>query len=390
MTRRLVSLGPALLLVLLAGCPAYLMPLDSFMERQMDRAGVPGLAVCLLEGEEVTWSGAYGLADVENGRPVTADTMFMLASVSKTVTGTALMQLYEAGLLYLDDDVNGYLPFPVRNPNFPDEPITFRMLMGHAAGIRDNWRVIDTLYTDGDSPIALGDFLREYLVPGGEFYNANRNFHEYAPAAEWNYSNVGATLIGYLVEVISGQPFDAYCEEHIFEPLGMEKASWFLAGLDLDELAVPYRRLPGGGFLAYEHYGYPDYPDGQLRASLNEFVKFLGAYANGGEWNGARILEPETIEEMGQIPFPSLSGEQAHIWVYSDYGAARGLAHSGGDRGVSTAVLVIPEKQVAIAVLMNGEIRGPGRARALSAIRDRLLIEAGISPVGKVEVRSEK
>ncbi|MDX9972104.1 MAG: serine hydrolase domain-containing protein [FCB group bacterium] len=374
--RGLVFTVPVLCLLFAAGCPVAPPTLDDYLRTQLRRMNVPGMAACIVKDNEVLWSGGYGWANIEDQSPATPDTLFMLASVSKTVTGTALMQLKEAGQLNLDDDINDYLPFPVRNPSHPQVPITFRTLLAHTSSIRDDYTTLLPLYTQGDSPITLADFVQGYLAPGGQWYHAGRNFLDEPPGSNWTYSNVGMTLAGYLVEVVSGMPFDAYCEAHIFAPLGMDRAAWHLAGLDPADVAMPYRGGLLGRFVPYGHYGYPDYPDGQLRASVNEFAAILGAFANGGEWNGNPILAPETVAEMLSIPYPSLTGDQALVWRYVDYGGQRAPAHGGGDRGVTTDVFFVPDEHIAVAVFTNGEVSGAGAWQAFGAVERRLLAKA--------------
>jgi len=107
-------------------------------------------------------------------------------------------------------------------------------------------------YYDGDPELELGYFLEEYLISGGEFYNANGNFTNSNPGTNYEYSNIGAALIGYLVEVISEIPFNEYCNENIFEPLEITNAGWFLSEIDIDELAIPYEISGGSGNTCYE------------------------------------------------------------------------------------------------------------------------------------------
>jgi len=113
--------------------------LDSFIVAKMSQYHIPGLAASIVKEGDIYWTCAYGFANIEDSIEVTDTTLFMLASVSKTVTGVALMQLWEAGLFQLDNDINNYLPFEVHNPNFPDSVITFRMLLTHTSSINDNW-----------------------------------------------------------------------------------------------------------------------------------------------------------------------------------------------------------------------------------------------------------
>lgn len=120
---------------------------DVFIERKIAKADIPGISIAMINGDKITSSWQAGFADAENQIPVTKDTLFQIASTSKTVTGTAVMQLYERGLLDLDDDINQYLPFTILHPQYPDNPISFRRLLNHTAGMKDNWNVYDSFYT---------------------------------------------------------------------------------------------------------------------------------------------------------------------------------------------------------------------------------------------------
>ena len=153
--------------------------LDAYILNKMEDEHISGLGAALVKDGELLWFGNYGLANREENIPVTESTIYMLASVSKTITVTAVMQLYEDGLFELDDAVNDYLPFDVYNPNYPDSVITIKQLLTHTSAIRDNWDLLP--YFDGDAPIPLGDFLFDYLSVDGVNYNAALNFAEFAP-----------------------------------------------------------------------------------------------------------------------------------------------------------------------------------------------------------------
>ncbi len=119
--------------------------------------------------------------------------------------------------------MNDYLPFRVVNPHFPDVPITFRMLLTHTSSIQDNggqlWGAQG--YSDGDSPVSLREWVEGHFVPGGKYYTGS-DYMVAPPGTVFEYSNFGFALLGYLVESISGIPFDIYTRQHIFEPLGMD------------------------------------------------------------------------------------------------------------------------------------------------------------------------
>src|SRR5690349_3250215 len=161
---------------------------------------VPGVSAAIVKHGAVACTAVAGDARIETGEPVAPDTIFAWASVSKTVTATAAMILHDEGRFELDDDINGYLPFPVANPNCPGTPITFRQLLTHTSSILDNLDIYDASYTIGDSPIALGDFVRGYVTPGGGYYDHDWNFADECPGTIDDYSNVAIGLLGYLVE----------------------------------------------------------------------------------------------------------------------------------------------------------------------------------------------
>ena len=217
--------------------------LDRFLLKKMEKSGRIGMQAAYISNGELSWVGSYGVKTFQTNDRVNDSTLFMTASISKPVTALALMKLYDQGKLKLDDDINDYLPFDVRNPNFPDDKITFRMLLSHVSSFRDNWNMLEIGYTidqGGDSPMSLEDFLKSYLLDGGEYYNPEKNFYPVVPGKQEKYSNVGFDLIGYLVERISGKPFNEYMAEEVFRPLNMQNTYWFLSEIPHDNIANPH------------------------------------------------------------------------------------------------------------------------------------------------------
>ena len=366
--REFLKLGAAFagaMLIPVSGCrPGPGSELDQFIRARMEAAHLPGLAACVVGDGRVVWANGYGWANVEKQVAVTPDTLFMLASVSKTITSVALMQLYDDGLFGLDDDVDDYLPFSTRNPRHPATPITPRMLLTHTSSLADNWDVIEPLYTPGDSPIPLGDFCAGYVTPGGEYYTAE-NFHARPPGQVCDYCNVGVALGGYLAQVLSGVPFEQHCEQRLFAPLGMEETSWRLAGLDAAHIATPYT-YDDGQYTPYEHYGYPDYPDGALRTSVLQLARFLITFINGGAYGDTRILQASTVAEMRREQVPALEEGQGLIW----YTEGERMGHDGGDDGILTRMFFRPTNGRGVILLSNGE--GDTGDDALLEIENRL------------------
>ena len=165
-----------------------------FIESTMENHLIPGISISIVKDQNIVWEKHFGYSNINQNIPVDENTLFMLASISKTITATALMQLFEDGLFSLNDDINNYLPFNVNHPDYFSTPVTFKMLLTHTSGIKDNWGVMP--YYDGDSDLELGYYLEQYLNPGGEFYNSNSNFIDAMPGTYYDYSNIGAALIG--------------------------------------------------------------------------------------------------------------------------------------------------------------------------------------------------
>ena len=361
---------------------------------------IPGLSIAIVKDEHIVWEKYLGYANIDENILIDSETKFILSSVSKTITATALMQLFEENLFMLDDDIDDYLPFNVNHPDYNNFPITFKMLLSHTSGIKDNWSVMP--YYNGDSELELGYYLQEYLMPGGEYYSSNSNFTNSIPGTNYSYSNIGAALIGFLVEQISNQSFNEYCNENIFEPLEMDNSFWLLSEIeDLNQVAIPYQFVGGTGNTCYEigcgvynesnschcdygcinyndccidydevcsengtggsednlleymHYGYSDYPSGQLRSTSNNIAKFMIAYLNDGMYNDIRILNSETIELIKTIQYPNINQNQGLIWYYKNQNERSLFGHNGGDIGSLTEMFISFSDSIGVVLLSN-------------------------------------
>ncbi len=344
--------------------------LDSFIITVMEQNHIAGLSACIVRNGSVAWSGAYGFANIAENIRVTDSTLFMLASVSKTVTGLALMQLWENGRFELDDNINNYMPIQIVNPHHPQSPITFRMLLSHTSSLEDNYGVMFSTYVYGDTPIPLDEYVASYFVPGGEYYDSESNFYSWPPGSTWAYCNHGFVLIGYLVQVISGIPFDQYCRDSIFSPLGMTNSSWFLAGLDTSLVAMPYH-WNGSTNQPLGQFGYADYPAGTLRSSPRQLARHLLAHLQHGVVDTTQIVESATIDTITTEHYPGVAGSQGLTWFHRNFGGQWVWEHSGGDQGVCTRAGFCPAKQTGIVVLTNSEAQS-----AVANIVSRLWLEA--------------
>tara|TARA_B100001123_G_scaffold16879_1_gene18901 strand:- start:2328 stop:3488 length:1161 start_codon:yes stop_codon:yes gene_type:complete len=343
-------------------------PLDKFILESMKEAKVPGLAALTLKEGKILWAGYYGWANIEEKIPVTQDTLFQLASISKTVTACMIMQQVEKGELDLDVDVNTYLPFKVRNPKHADQPITLRQLLCHTSGIRDNWTVLEDQWVkNGDYKEPLAKSLPAYLIEGGKFFSAKKSFYNWAPGTKNQYCNVAVALAAHVAEVKLKTPFETLCTQGLFKPLNMEGAGFLMSSVDLKKVAMPYGyRKKTGNFKALGHHGYIDYPAGTLRASAPHLSRFLMMFMGGGKLGEVRVLKEETVEAMKNIQYPKLDKKQGIGWYYTRVGANRMIGHDGGDPGVATQMFCQPEEGAGIIILMNGEPKKGSLEKALA------------------------
>jgi CubicO group peptidase (beta-lactamase class C family) len=346
-------------------CAAQQVPaIDSLISERMTREHIPGLAVAVVDSGRVIWTGTYGFAEVAARRPVTDSTPFQLASVSKPITATILLSLYAAGRFALDDDINRYLPFPVRNPAHPGVPITFRQLLIHRSSIADNRDYFRPFWSEshGDNTMPLETFLRDYLTPNGKNYSKEKNFLPAAPGEQFRYCNTCYALLGYLAQRISGRPFEQFSREILFQPLGMNETAWFIRDFTSNSPAVPHRFAKDTGFVAGGQNGYPDWPAGTLRSSIRDVARFLSVYVQDGSLNGKAVIPVRVIQSMApddpHLGFLTwfLEGTSTREILY---------AHEGGDTGVRTYMGFTHRGKRGVIVLTNGEASVLGIAEAV-------------------------
>jgi CubicO group peptidase (beta-lactamase class C family) len=335
--------------------------LDSLIINAMNNYHIPGVAALInTKDEGIIWKQNYGYADIALNKPVEDSTLFLMGSISKTIVATAIMQFWEADSFDLDDNINNYLDnFQIINPYYPNDTITIRMLMTHTSSLRDwgNWNFLYTLTSCGDSPIALDSFLINYLTPGGIYYSA-LSYYNFAPGSAWEYANVDVCVLALLVEKFSGMSFNQYCRENIFDPLEMDKTSWFLEGMDTMAIATPYLWQGGNQYTPYCHQGHPIYPAGFLRTNKMELEHLLSAYMNWGKYNGTTILDSLTVDliltdQLG-YPVPGYGDHQGLIWYQS--GELNGRfpwGHGGSWWGCRTGMFFKQEEDWGIICFIN-------------------------------------
>ncbi|HEX8378461.1 MAG TPA: serine hydrolase domain-containing protein, partial [Pedobacter sp.] len=262
--------------------------LDSFIEKKMNESGMVGVGAAIIVNKKLVWTKGYGYADKDNKKTFTPNTIMNIGSISKTLTGASLMHAVEDKKVSLDEDINNYLPFKVVNPFYPNERITLRNLATHTSGIIDRAAIYkNTYHYGGDSPEALGEFLKNYFEANGKYYSKD-NFLKQKPGSYRQYSNIAAALAGYIVEITTGKKLNAYSKKYIFKPLKMDNTGWFFSDIKLANHSKLYGKQEGV-IKPVELYGLTTYPDGGVRTSISDLSKFFVCLLNSGEYKGARI-----------------------------------------------------------------------------------------------------
>ncbi len=271
-----------------------------------------GMSVAVVYKGKVLDIYHYGLANIERNIKVNDSTVFRIASISKTVTTTGLMKLYEHGLFKLGDDISDYLGFKVSNPYYPDKKITFRMLLTHTSSLLDGEaynKFLSECYQKNPPPP-----LKQLLIESGEYYNKNI-WNNKEPGSYFTYCNLNFGITGTLIEKISNERFDRFIKKEILQPLGIYGSFNASDITDINKLATLYRNsepqadnykgiAPKQRDLSQYQIGDNGIiysPQGGLKVSILDLSKLMQMLMNYGEYNGTRILDSATVALMHSV-----------------------------------------------------------------------------------------
>lgn len=322
---------------------------ELYIQEEMEDQNIPALSVLIFKEDDILYENYFGKSQIQQNVSLESNYLFLLASISKVVTATALLQLYDEGLFSLDDKINDYLSFEVSIPNSTSD-LTFRMLLTHTSGIADGNVLDDQYYYGEDSPIQLDHFCENYFVSTGAYYDADENFHDFEPGSAYEYSNMGNALIGVLVEQISGMDFNNYCKQNIFVPLEMTNTFCRLDEIN-QTIVQPYNYV-NGAYEAIQHYTFTDYPNGGLRSTGKDMFKFISAFVQEGISNDHLLLKPSTINSMITPQVPSLDSEAGlHLFHLNPENNLWG--HDGAEQGVATIMAFNPTTKTGAIILTN-------------------------------------
>jgi CubicO group peptidase (beta-lactamase class C family) len=325
--------------------------LDNIFQQSITNNELPGIVALVARNGKIVYHKAFGMADNQANKALKKDDIFRIASMSKAITATAVMMLWEEGKFYLDDPISKYIPefknptilknFTFKDSSYTTEPakseITIRHLLTHTSGI--GYGVIDgderfkaiykkagiiDLFTT--EPVKIGDNIKKL---------AKLPLH-HQPGEKFTYSE-GLDVLGYFIEVVSGMSFDEFLRKRLFEPLGMNDTYFYLPDNKANRLVAVQKPVGNGwGRFPYTFYD-PDFPikgaktfysgGAGLSSTAKDYATFLWMYVNNGELNGKRFLSRKTIETIMANQIGDFwGGEQAK----SQYGLAFEVLKPGG------------------------------------------------------------
>lgn len=326
------------------GTSANFGEVDNYISFKMKELGIPGAALVIVKGDRIVHLQAFGTADASN-RAVTPQSPFFTGSTGKSFTALAIMQLVEAGQIKLDAPVQTYLPwFHVADAG-ASNLITIRHLLNQVSGLPTTIGQ-EQITNDDLSDSAIENNVRalagiKLIAPPGERYE---------------YSNANYVTLGMIVQAVSGQSYEEYITEHIFKPLDMQNSFVSKTEAEKDGLAVGYQKWFGIPVASPNlPFSRGSLPAGYLTMSVEDIGHYLIAQLNDGSYQGVSLLSPEGIAELHHpdAQMPGVTDFYAMGWEVQQYQDVQVIGRNGAVPGYTTGMFLVPEKKLAIALVMN-------------------------------------
>lgn len=331
---------------------------QSDIRDMMDSLNVVGLSLAVVKDNKIVYTHAFGHKDLNTLQPLTTNTIFRIASISKSFVATAIMTLVDAGKLTLDTDASTLLNFPLRNPNHPDNPITVGMLLSHTSSINDS-----------EGYYISYDCINPITNP-----NWRKCYNTYAPGTGYEYCNLNFNLLGIIIEKLSGERFDHYVEHHILNPLEIT-GSFCVNSVDRNRCAMLYA-WDGKQFEAQPQAykiidNLDDYqmevttvrmsPAGGMKITAPDLAKYMLMHMNYGKSpiNSKRIISQSSAKAMQADHTPTAEHYGLALEKTDEYvNGVKLTGHTGGAYGLTSAMFFNPDKHYGFVVICNGSRRG--------------------------------
>ena len=357
--------------------------LEPEIQRTLLEGRIPSAAIGLIAGDRVIWSGAYGHSNLWARTPATPSTVYLIGSTFKAMSTVALLQLMEQGKFKLDDRVSDYLTdFKIQNED-PQHPVTFRHLLTHTSGLPADFGPF-TVWGDTVPP-TIEEYLRKSLKVAKPTMSSEV------------YSNQAYTLIGYLVQKLSGVPYKQYIQERIFAPLEMTSTA-FEPRPDMEErLSIPYIiDEKTGSQIGTVRLKASVWPAGLVYGTVLNQANWLIANLNGGVFKGKRIISEQTLEQMFTRQYDQFKGPVEGLWGNENAGFGltwwvqvrdgdRYFAHSGSVPGYTAFLLGNRDRKLGFAILTNGNRAHPHLIKLADRAIDLLKKHSSVEKQALVE-----
>lgn len=316
---------------------------ERFLFGEMEKRQVPGFSVAIVKDQSIVWSKGFGYANQQKKKLATPETVYRVASVSKPVITTGLLQWVDKGRLNLDDPVNNLMKDVKIRTAFKEQP-TVRNLLSHTSGLPVH---VDPVCFDLNETISLEKLIGDSAIT------------VQPPNTEIVYSNTAFNIVGYLIGLFAGDSYPKYMEEALFKPLEMNSSSFEQKPSIVGLMAQPYsRKKPGEPIEAVpQWYGAstPEKPCGSLLTTVIDLGHYLIAQMNEGVYNGKRILMEKTMKEMHKLQSAAGTSRSGHAlsWKRSWHHGRLMLSHTGGNLGWTAHVAFYPQLKTGIIILTN-------------------------------------
>jgi CubicO group peptidase (beta-lactamase class C family) len=318
--------------------------LESSIAQAMREQKIPGFAIGVVKDCRLVYARGFGLMQLGSpNQPVTPQTLFHMASITKPFVATAIMQLVEQSKVSLDDPVIKYLPyFRLKDPRYQE--ITVRQMVTHSSGMPDvkNYHWDKPEYDD----VALEHYVR----------SLDDKALLWAPGTQFRYSNMAFEVLGDLVAKASGKNFDDYVKENILKPVGMKSSTLLYKKADPSKLAAGYT-LTKGQVAPVAHYPYnrAHTPSSNLHSNVEDMSRWILVNLNRGELDGRRILKDASYDLLWKhaVPVPERNWHVGISWFLADSEGEEIVMHSGGDDGFTTHLAFAPKLKSGVVMMAN-------------------------------------
>ncbi|HEX5734905.1 MAG TPA: serine hydrolase [Blastocatellia bacterium] len=315
--------------------------LEPVIKQVMGQADMPGFAIAVVENQKIVYAAGFGIKNLSTREPITTQSLFHMASITKPFVATSIMQLWEKGKLDLDAPVVKYLPyFRVKDERYAT--ITVRQMLSHISGMPDveDYEWDKPQYDEGALERYVKSLTDKSLVA--------------TPGAKFQYSNMAYEVLGDVIAKVSGESFEDYVKRHIFEPLKMQSSTLLVKKASPQFLTTPH--VVGSSYDVEVSKVFPynrmHSPSSTLYSSVLDMSRWAMANLNRGELDGKRILKSTTYDLMWKP-----AGEQFQqigiSWFLRKHKEHATVGHSGGDTGFVSNLVLIPDKSIAVVMMSN-------------------------------------